>query len=239
MDGVVRHIRTSGRGSGSVEVTLPAKLREFVGLPCRITLREGERTEIVLEPDMADAHAALAGLWHALARALLNEPAPPFLPRDFLFTLHPAPCLTGRASLAWVDGVALARSTPAEPASAATLARLIAAFAFVLADRLAIAAHHAPGFGAVCGLLTTGACPFAEWREPTEIAASILYPQNSWHPGSARFVLAGGDKAALFEHAGELLAAADLFASWSDASSDYPALSAAWRRGHSFEMNRV
>jgi hypothetical protein len=238
MDGVIRQIRTSGRGSGSVEVTLPSQLRQFVGLPCRITLHEGERMAIIIEPDLGRAHAAFAAWWLCVAGAILGEGTPPFAARDFIFTLKPTPCQQNRAVLAWSDGWSLVQCDPTIETNSAVVARVIAAFAAVLAERLAIAPIHAPGFGAVCGLLVTGACPFAEWREPTEIAASVLVQRGNWHPGRASLATPTHDRSRSSRCNSDLAAAVDLFADWSTADENYQALSAAWRRGHSFEMNR-
>ena len=52
MDLGVRQIRSAGKGSGSIELTLPADLRDLVGLQCRIMLRDGSRPDIVLQPDL-------------------------------------------------------------------------------------------------------------------------------------------------------------------------------------------
>ena len=73
MDLGVRHIRTAGKGSGSIELTLPAELRDLVGLPCRIVLRDGSRPDIVLQPDLQRALIAFATLWQAMARGLLRD----------------------------------------------------------------------------------------------------------------------------------------------------------------------
>jgi hypothetical protein len=99
MDLGLRRIRSAGAGSGSIEVTLPAALRDLQGQPCRIALRDGIRPEIVLQPDLRAARGAFAGLWTRLAGAL--GAAPRELPLGDL-ALRLAPAATGPAArLAW------------------------------------------------------------------------------------------------------------------------------------------
>jgi len=233
---VFRHIRTSGRGSGSVEVTLPSALRQLVGLQCRITVRDGARTEIVLEPDMAEARTVFQQLWRMMARILLIEDPDEFSEREFCFSLAPEPSRGGQANLCWTDGLELARSAPR--LNEAALARTVAGFGTALANRLSIGARHAAGFGAACAMLAAGACPFPNWQEPVDIAASALAGQGAWRPGTPLQATSPADPL-FWDLCGPMfVAAADLFADWSEDDAGYAELSAAWRRGRAVEMNR-
>ena len=47
-----RRVRSAGRTSGSVEVTLPVQLSVLQGVACRLVVRDGARPELVLEPEL-------------------------------------------------------------------------------------------------------------------------------------------------------------------------------------------
>jgi len=235
MDLGTRQIRTSGKGSGSVELTLPGELRRLVGLPCRILLHDGERPDIVLQPDLARAKAAFAALWRCLALALLGEPAPDFPAAAFTFGLmvrHGAP---DSSYLCWQDGLAL-EAGMAEPEA---LARCIASCARNMADDLGISPSLAEPFASVCGYAAIGRVAFPEWQPHCDIASSALASHVHWQPGSA-FARAQDARSDVFWAALKpvLCAAADLFAAWSQPGSAYPALRSAWRRGRSIELNQ-
>ena len=143
-----RPIRTAGRGSGSVEVTLPAGLRPMVGLPCRILLHDGAQPDIVLRPDLGVARDAFAQLWCRVrdlldgCGALGHQPA---WPADaFSFVFYPQWNGAGMPRLAWQDGLLLA----AGPGQDAALARAAAAQAAVLAEPCGILPDLAAMFGA-------------------------------------------------------------------------------------------
>jgi hypothetical protein len=234
MDFGTRQIRTAGRGSGSVELTLPGQLRGLVGLPCRIVLHDGERPDIVLQPDMARAREGFSALWAELALALLGEPVPPFPAPAFCFGLlprHGAPA----PYLCWQDGLALG----AGAAGPEAVARSIAACAGQMAADLAIAPALAAAFGAVCGFTAIGRVAFPEWQVHCDVASVALASHEAWQPGHA-FAHAPDTRAAAFwaRLKPGLCGVADVFAGWSQPGSAYPALRAAWRRGRSIELQQ-
>ncbi len=247
----MRQIRTAGKGSGSVELTLPGALRGLVGLPCRILLHDGEQPDIVLQPALSEARAAFAAVFRACALALLGDPAPPFDPAAFRFGLLTQPpagaaMIQGPPALCWQDGLALAAATApgsdavrdSDPgAGAPATGRVVAACAEVLAGELGIVPSLAARFGAVCGFLAAGRMVVPAWQEACDIAAARLAAQPSWQPGAA----AGLDPrlSAFWARLGPgLLAASDLFAALSQDEAAYPDLQAAWRRGHAMETTR-
>ena len=126
MDLGVRQIRTSGKGSGSIELTLPAGLRDLVGLPCRVILRDGSRPDIVLQPDLRHALAAFKTVWHAMGAAVVPDDAktsimPVALPLgEFAFGLQPRATGGEMPYLCWRDGLALAALGPAARHTTAT-----------------------------------------------------------------------------------------------------------------------
>ena len=68
-------IRSAGRTSGSIEITLPPALQAFTGLGCRVVVRDGLQPEIVLQPDFADAAPRLEALMGSAVVGLGRERA--------------------------------------------------------------------------------------------------------------------------------------------------------------------
>ena len=62
-----RRVRSAGRTSGSVEVTLPVQLSVLQGVECRLVIRDGARPELVLEPELGEAQAFFRDMWQKLA----------------------------------------------------------------------------------------------------------------------------------------------------------------------------
>jgi len=235
MDLGTRPIRTAGRGSGSVEVTLPAGLRPLVGLPCRILLHDGAQPDIVVRPDLSGARTAFARLWRLACQALLTCPAPAWPCDHFSFALQPFWHGAALPGLVWQDGLALA----AGAATAASTARCAAACAHIAADEHDIAAALAPDFAAACGFLLAGERLFPQWHEGCDLAASALCADPAWRPGDAWRRHPDWREEALWQALRPGLAAiTSVFARWSRPGSDHPALQAAWRRGRSVELTQ-
>lgn len=234
----VRQIRTAGKGSGSIELTLPADLRDLVGLPCRILLRDGSRPDIVLQPDLARAQATFASLWDRMAEALLHESADAGFPLTvFAFGLQPREGTGETPFLSWRDGLVLSGTAPHEPAATA---RSFAGFGQAMAADLHIAPALARGFGVACGYLVGGVPPSGDWQEACDLTAAGL--RGRFRPGAplaAALGCAEGVTGALFwEHAAPLLTAVtELFVDWTADPSIHATLRAAWRRGRSIEMS--
>jgi hypothetical protein len=237
MDLGTRPIRTAGKGSGSVEVTLPTELRPMVGLPCRIMLHDGAHPDIVLRPDLAVARDAFASLWQNVAIVLLpSGGAPPTWPREqFSYSLQPCHTPASVPSLAWQDGLALA----ACPDCAAAMGRSIAACAQVLGAELDISAALAPGFAGACGYLASGAQLYHAWQEPCDLAAHALADEGAWQAGAALRENPNWRDPALWRALRPAMAAlGGLFARWSLDTSEYATLRGAWRRGRSIEISQ-
>jgi hypothetical protein len=259
MDLGVRHIRTAGKGSGSIELTLPAELRDLVGLPCRIVLRDGSRPDIVLQPDLQRALIAFAALWQAMARGLLRdgvasaggEETPKFPVAAFGFGLQPRSGASDRPFLCWRDGLVLAGPAPHDPAA---VSRTLAAFGHALSGPLHIAPALAAGFGAACGYLVCGVPAHADGQEACDLAAAALQSRFAVNSHDALHESVGHESAhesarhdgtpgdatsdAFWRYAGPLLAAAaELFVGWSADPAAHATLRAAWRRGRSIEMS--
>lgn len=235
MDFGVRHIRTAGKGSGSVEVTLPTTLRRLVGLPCRIMLHDGEQPNIVLEPELSGARHAFVLVWRALSLALLGEQGPDFAAAQFQFGLMPQQGRQASPYLCWQDGLALADCSEAPVA----FGKVIAACAENLACEIGVARTLAESFGMACGFLSCGQIVAPDWQEACDITAMQLAGHPSWQPGAALIAspdINGPHFWSLLTPG--LVATTELFIAMSLPGSAYPALHAAWRRGRSIELNR-
>ncbi|MGK7867651.1 hypothetical protein [Falsiroseomonas sp. E2-1-a20] len=167
MDFGTRSIRSAGIGSGSIEVTLPSRLRDLTGLPCRITLRDGLRPEIVLVPDLRPARQALQTLWTRLALAL-ELPQGPLPLAETGIALRPDAALT---RLAWTDALLLAAPPPHAPEA---IARLLRALGVPAATQAGIAAEFVDACAATFAFAATALVPCPEDQEACDIAAAAL-----------------------------------------------------------------
>lgn len=66
-----RRVRSAGRASGSIEITLPPELTPLEGIVCTITIRDGARPEIVLKPELSPSGLLFTRVWTRL-RTLLT-----------------------------------------------------------------------------------------------------------------------------------------------------------------------
>ncbi len=235
MDLGTRNIRSSGAGSGSVEITLPAALRPLLGVACRITLRDGHRPEIVLTPDLRAAVHAFSQLWTRLAIAFGPETTPGSLPiGEFAVSLDPSEQREATGSLALVDGLALAGRGPHDRLA---LARTTAGLAFHLAGAIGIDKAFAAEFGEASAFIVTGLARSAATREICDIAGALLRP-GGVEPGGS-FARHGEDAFSPLlwrELAAPLQALATHVVAWSRNPIERTARGAAWRRGRALEL---
>jgi hypothetical protein len=242
MDLGIRQIRTAGKGSGSIELTLPAELRDLVGLPCRILLSDGSRPDIVLQPDLRQARDIFASIWNAMASALLpldggreGRGHLPELPLSaFSFALQPRSPNGERPFLSWRDGLALAAAAPHDPQA---VSRTIAALGQALAGKLDIDPAFAGGFGAACGFLLAGVATSSDEQEARDLVADALRPHIV--PDRTAEACACGIMSDVFWHYAtpKLSAIAEVFLGWNADPAGHAALRAAWRRGRAIEMS--
>jgi hypothetical protein len=150
-------IRSAGRTSGSIEITLPPALQPFTGVGCRVVMRDGLQPEIVLQPDFSDAWSLLETLWEKLALALGSAgPIGELAPSAFMLTLLP-PRLSQRGlPLAYSDLVTLSKSgeAGAEVGSEA-LARVLSVLAAAIARELGLEQTFALAFGDAVAFVVT------------------------------------------------------------------------------------
>lgn len=153
-----RRIRSAGRSSGSIEVTLPATLQELEGVECRLLVRDGPRPEIVLQPDLSEAQRLFGELWAHLRSGLadLDDPGELSL-GDFSLTLFAGGHWAERPPLACADALAARRRAGAVAPDA--LGRLLAALAIVAGRRLGLGAPFDIAFGDAVAHLLAGGSP--------------------------------------------------------------------------------
>lgn len=230
-----RVIRSSGNGSGSVEVTLPACFRVLEGTACRVLLRDGLRPEIVLEPDLSPARLVLERLYRRLAEACGADAAGGFSPADLTLALMAPPAGAPLPALAYLDALALARPAPHR---ADALGRVVVALAAAIAPRLGIGAALAPDFAAAAGFALSGIVADTARQLAADLAGAELAALET-APGQG-FLAAGED--ALAERfwiaaAPALARLAGLYSRLTDDPGQQQALAAAWRRGVALELS--
>ena len=150
-------IRSAGRTSGSIEITLPPALQSFIGINCRIQVRDGVQPEIVLQPDFAGERALTEALWRKLGAALgLGDAAEGFAPSTFVHTLLPLRHWQHGLPIAYADVMSLKRS--GEERTAAddeALARLLAVLATAMGRSLGLEPSFAAAFGDAVAFVVT------------------------------------------------------------------------------------
>jgi hypothetical protein len=162
MDWGNRRIRSAGRTSGSVEITLPAEMQALEGIECRLVLRDGARPEIVLQPDVSLAEKVFAELWERLHSAFQKiGDIGDFSLSDFDVGLLPARHWRDKPPLSYQDALAIHRSRQEEAGpgrlregSGAT--HVVTFLAVDAGYRLGLEGRFALAFGVVVGYLVSG-----------------------------------------------------------------------------------
>ncbi len=161
-----RNIRSAGRGSGSVEITLPVDLGVLEGVTCHVELRDGLVPEIVLRPDLGFLLPVLDAVWARLAIGLETvDEIGGFSEADYVVGLFPETGLGDRPALAYADGLLVQRQPRPDGAnggdgwirSLEAYARLIEAMATAAGGRLGLSIAMATLFGNQIAFTATGA----------------------------------------------------------------------------------
>jgi hypothetical protein len=160
-----RRIRSAGRTSGSIEITLPAPLQILEGVECRLMVRDGSRPEIVLQPDLATAQALFHTLWQKLRLGLGEmDEIGDFSPADFTLAFFPPRHWQERPPLAYADALTVLRQRALSPIplqrgggeGEVALARLLAFLTVAASYRLGLNGALALAFGDAVAYLITG-----------------------------------------------------------------------------------
>jgi hypothetical protein len=157
-----RKVRSAGRTSGSVEITLPVEVQALTGIGCEITLQDGVQPQIVLQPDLSVAQALFIELWEMLREGLGDVgDVGDFVLSDFNVALLPPRHWHERPPLSYHDALTLqgyieqqAPSTRIQ--NSAALLRLITFLAINAGYRLGLREQIAIAFGDALGYLVTG-----------------------------------------------------------------------------------
>lgn len=162
MDWDKRRIRSAGRTSGSVEITLPAEMQALEGVDCRLVLRDGVRPEIVLQPDTSLAEAVFAELWERLRVAFVKiGDVGDFSLGDFDVGLFPARHWRDKPPLSYQDALTIHRSRqesagPGRFPPEAGVTHVVTFLAVDAAYRLCLEGRFALAFGVVVGHIVSG-----------------------------------------------------------------------------------
>lgn len=161
-----RNVRSAGRGSGSVEITLPVELAVLEGATCRFELRDGLAPEIVLLPDLRFLVPIFETVWARLGLGLeLVGEIGEFSEGDYVLGLFPSAGAMGRPGLAYADALLVERDlrpgdrTAIEERIRAleAFARVIESMATVAGARLGLSTAIAALFGNQIAFVVTGA----------------------------------------------------------------------------------
>ncbi len=151
-----RRVRSAGRASGSIEITLPPELAALEGVDCRILLRDGARPEIVLDPDLAPAVAIFTRVWARLRSLIsLTGDIGDFPVQEFEVVVFPSARHNGRPSLAYSQALQVHQRLRGlvSTRSSEALGGIVAPLATVAGVRLGLSGAIATAFGAALAWL--------------------------------------------------------------------------------------
>jgi hypothetical protein len=228
-----RKIRSSGRTSGSVEITLPTELHVLEGVNCRLMVRDGVRPEIILQPDLSRAHAVFEDLWSKL-RLGLGESGEigEFSLADYKLSLFPCNVWQLRPPLSYADALAASSECPGSPSDAAeALSRLLAGLAVGAAYRLGLAATLALAFGDAVAYLLTGVSP-GLGTDFERGMAHLAFGEN--HP-DAPLCLSSDEGVWRWARPG-LQRVYEEFSAWQQNPNEYESARDKWYRGLQIEV---
>ncbi len=162
-----RRVRSAGRTSGSVEVTLPVQLSMLQGVECRLVMRDGARPELVLEPELGEAQGFFRDMWEKLALGLAKvDEIGDFSAAAFELTLFSPARAPERPPLTYADGLAALRervvvgvggaAAPELGAAREALARVLGALGAAAGQRLGLTHALALAFGDGLAYVMTG-----------------------------------------------------------------------------------
>ncbi len=162
-----RRVRSAGRTSGSIEVTLPVQLSVLQGVECRLVVRDGARPELVLEPELGEAQSFFRDMWEKLALGLAEvDEIGDFSAAAFALTLFSPARAPERPPLTYADGLAALRERVVQGVGGAAaaeldaareaLARVLGALGAAAGQRLGLTHALAMAFGDGLAYVMTG-----------------------------------------------------------------------------------
>ena len=226
-------IRSAGRTSGSIEVTLPPALQPFAGLNCRVIVRDGLQPEIVLQPDLADAKSSLKALWRKLSLALgAGDLVDDFTPSAFTLTLLPPRFGQRGLPLAYADTLSLMRRGEGRTLDDLdALARILSVLAAAIGRALGFEQAFALGFGdAVAYAITQASAGFGTDFERSMAAGLSRQTRASRPPLASPF-----DDEFWLECEPALRHIHQQFLAWQNNPDQHDAARQQWYRAHQCE----
>jgi hypothetical protein len=154
----LRKIRSAGRTSGSIEITLPTDLHILEGVECRLVVRDGPNPEIILQPELSVAQRIFEELWRKLQLGYAEiGDIGHFASEEFSLALFPPRHWQTRPPLAYSDALVVAQSgNKAHVKAPEALARLLAFLSLGAIYRLGLKAPLALAFADATAHLMTG-----------------------------------------------------------------------------------
>jgi len=236
----IRKIRSAGRNSGSIEITLPALMQVLEGISCRLAMRDGLRPEIVLQPDLSLAQDLLQELWQKLCLGLSDiGDLPEFSLSDFSLAFFPSPHLQERPPLAYADALLVQQkrgrvslNTPnAAQGEDEALARLLACLAMAAGLHLQLFEKFAMAFGDAVAYLITGASNNMGADFERGMAHRIFWGAGSHQPAGSPF-----DDQTWLDARIPLRKVYEQFYAWQAAPTDCALARDQWYRAFKVEM---
>ncbi|NTW97946.1 MAG: hypothetical protein HGB28_05280 [Oscillochloris sp.] len=230
-----RRIRSAGRASGSVEVTLPPQLHGLQEITCRLMLRDGTHPEIVLQPDLSTAHTLLIQLWQKLRIGLVNiGEIGDFDPSTFTLALFPPRHWQQRPPLAYADALTVLHKTTTDESHEA-LARLTGYMAIAAGQRLGLSEALALAFGDTIAYLLTGIAILAGTEFERGLATRLFWEQRTPAPLANSLL-----DDLVWQQAGPGLSRVwEQFDAWQSAPQSHTAARQNWYRALTVEMGSV
>jgi hypothetical protein len=231
---VTRRIRSAGRTSGSIEITLPAQLQVLEGVKCRLMVRDGPRPEIVLQPDLSAAQSLFDALWQKLGLGLGEiDDIGEFSPADFTLALFPPRHWQERPPLAYADALAILRQRSGqEDREPEALPRLLAFLAVAASYRLGLNGTLALAFGDAVAYLVAGT--------PAGLGTDFergMAHRTFWGDGRAQQPLGSPFDDQVWQQARTgLRRVYDQFRTWQEDPEVYAAAREKWYRALTVEM---
>ena len=231
-----RRVRSAGRTSGSIEITLPPELQVLEGVKCRLIVRDGARPEIVLQPDLSAAQTLFHTLWQKICLGLgeIGDPGD-FSSADFTLALFPPRHWQQWPPLAYADALAVLRQRAGSEGAErdpAPLTRLLAFLAVTAGYRLGLEGALALAFGDAVAYLITGISAGLG----TDFERGMAH-RTYWGAGAARRLLGSPFDDQVWQEARSgLRRVYDQFRTWHEDPEAYASAREKWYRALTVEM---
>ena len=228
-----RRIRSAGRTSGSIEITLPADLQVLGGLDCRLTLRDGPLPEIALQPDVSAAQTLFVTLWQKLRIGLEEiDDLGDFSSAEFALALFPPTHWQERPPLAYSDALNVIQEQAAgEHNGSGAEARLLTFLAVVASHRLGLSGSLALAFGDAVAYLMTGASTGLGTDFERGMAQLVF-----WNSGETRSLGSPLDDHVWRAARAGLRSVYEQFRRWQEDSNAYATAREQWYRALTMQM---